>query len=86
MTIDVQVFHDKLELLKEYLHHKIDGHRFSFKLNAFAIPRYRPDEILKMYFETGLLFYTSDGKDEPTLTMVSFEEFYNQRTKIQITK
>lgn len=79
--IDVTPFIEKLDRLREYMGHKIDGRRYIFKLNLWAIPRYRPDEIIKMFHETGYLFYTSDGKDEPTLTMVSFEEFYQQSIK-----
>lgn len=84
MTIDVQVFHDKLEVLKEYLHGKIDNIGKSFWIDINSIPHMNPEWFLQMYAETALIFH--DGNPPPIgAREMTFEEFYNQKTKIQIT-
>ncbi len=78
--INIQPFIDKLELLKEYMNLVIDDHRRQFKVNIGALPHLYPDDVLKMFFETGYLYFRSDCNPEPTLTLVSFEEFYKYRS------
>lgn len=67
MTIDVQVFHDKLEVLKEWMDIRIDYlHERELKHHA----------VMYYWKLTGILLW---GNDRSPLT---FEEFYNQRKKI----
>lgn len=78
--INVTPYIDKLELLKEWLFYKIDDRRFSFQINFGAISHFTAEDLIRMYNETGVLFYRGDGhKEQPTVTMVPFEEFYKLR-------
>lgn len=82
MTIDVQPFIDKLEVLYEYMCIKIDDNRVQFQINMGALPSWHnTNDIIKMYFETGWLFYNSNAEPKPTLTLVTFEEYYQQKNQ-----
>jgi len=72
MTIDVQVFHDKLDLLKEWMDIKIDS---KFDERSFSIKFWE-------CFNSGFLLTRS----LVDIKVMPFEEFYNQKIKIQITK
>ena len=67
MTIDVQPFIDKLEVLKEYMGISLDCQWYRKDMQNFT---------WRMWDETGMVIY-SFPKVIPT-----FEEFYQQKIKI----
>lgn len=80
MTIDVQPFIDKLEVLKEYMVHKIDGEMDLCKINFVAIPVMPVSEVIRIFNETGVLV-TRTYDNQSVITIKSFEEFYQQKIK-----
>lgn len=80
MTIDVQPFIDKLEVLKEYMCLKIDGIGSGIWINLDAMSAFTPKEIFEIWQQTGWMMYTSPKpSDYPEPKELTFEEFYKQK-------
>ena len=78
MTIDVKPFIDKLEVLKEYICLKIDGKGKVWMIDIGCIPWYNPQELIDIYFQTGVLL-TSNNESFTPPQEITFEEFYQNK-------
>lgn len=74
--IDVSEFEFKLTLLRQYMFAKIDGHvpqkkHCSFLRDIGAVPELPWEEVIRIYNQTGILFYREDDN----LCDVTFDEY-----------
>lgn len=76
--IDISLYITKLDILREYMRLLIDGKmQITIDLNALPIPALSTDQIMGIYYETGVLFYNREDAGYPVMKPTSFEEYYN---------
>lgn len=78
--IDVQIYIDKLNKLREYIFIGIDSFGKGFWINIEAIPRITADEFLRLYAEAGILFFNGNTHT-PEVKKLSFNEWLNTNPK-----
>ena len=72
--INIQPYIDKLDKLKEYINGCIDNYGAFMTINFEAIPSMPVEDIIRTFFETGIVFLKS-GQETP-ISKISFEEWY----------
>lgn len=80
--IDTSIHQFKLELLRQYIFAKIDGHlpkigaskmgSVVMVLNTMPVAFMSPDDIIRLYAQTGIMFWSSNKEHEREVT---FEEY-----------
>lgn len=79
--IDISLYQRRLELAKQYIGHKIDGtlpliggnKTEPFVIDIGCIPQVAWEEAIKIYDQTGLLFWNSNVPND--VRQVTFEEY-----------
>lgn len=73
--IDVQPWVDKLEELKRFMCHVIDGGGSYILVGNNFYSSLRPEDLLDLFFQTGILVYRTDLSNESK--RLGFSEWYN---------
>lgn len=77
--IDISHYINKLEVLKEYMGLLIDGKlRVLIDLDTLPIPAPSPDQLLALFYQTGVLFHREEPQTYPAMKPTSFEEYFTQ--------
>jgi hypothetical protein len=77
--MNAQYYIYKLERLKDYMGMVIDGYGSHIWLNIDAVHQITPEQFLRLYAETGMMFYNSNPPPEP-VKKLSFEEWFEKVT------
>ncbi len=81
--INVQPYIDKLEVLRRYMSGIIDGKTgHGIYLDMNAIQPLSPKEILDVYYQVGVLFYTPQEDSGMYRTkVITFDEYFQSQQK-----
>lgn len=75
--ININPYIEKLELLKEYIGIKIDSWGKIVTMNYDFISSLRPEDIIELYYQTGIIMYRGDA--QPEVKTFSFIEWLENR-------
>lgn len=84
--IDVSPFHEKLNLLKEYINAGIDTTGHGVWINLDAMSSFTPQEIIEIWESTGWLIQPTQKEESDLPRKLSFEEWLETHTHKGITE
>lgn len=76
--INIQPYITQLDLLREYMFEKIDCYGIFIELNLDALPTCTPEQVFKLYSDTGW-FLPSKKEYLESISFITFEEYLNSK-------